>query len=95
VQSGIIFPRKFMLPDAEDFPAALPERAVHQTVTRHVSLKLPLPKRPPGGGLGAVLRAAVPKTAVHKYRQLGFGKDEVRSAEDFPPPPAGNAVLAE
>ena len=86
---------QFVLPDAEDFPAALPERAVHQAVARFVARKFLFPKSVSGGGLCSVLRTAVPETAVNKHRQFNFRKNKIRFAENFLiPPPAGDAVTA-
>jgi len=85
-----------MLPDAEDFPAALPERAVHEAVTGFVPHEFVFPKYAPAGGLRSMFGATVPETAVHKNRELEFWKNEVRFAKDFLiPPPASYAVPTE
>ena len=86
---------QFVLPDAEDFPAALPERAVHQAVARLVPRKFLFPKSAPGGGLCSVLRTAVPETAVNKKCEPRLPENKIRFAENFLiPPPAGDVVTA-
>ena len=82
---------QIVLPNANDAPTKLAQFAVHAAVTGLIRDKLLFPERTVASGNFAMLGAAVPETAVHKYRELEFLKNEVRLAEDFLiPPPAGD-----
>lgn len=85
-----------MLPDAENPPAGAAEGAGDKGVAGLVAGDLLAPELRVGLGLRGVDRTPVPKTPVHKHRQLELGKNKVGFAEDRRlPPPTGDAVLLE
>ena len=61
-------PPQGMLPDPQHAPAGFAQRACHELVPCLVLREFPSPERRVALGLGRVLRAAVPETAIHKDR---------------------------
>ena len=62
-----------MLPDADDFPALVPELAGDAAVAGHVGLAFAVPEGAVGFGTGVALGAAVPEASVDEDGDLLFG----------------------
>ena len=67
---AFVFPGEFVLPDAEDAPAAGAEGAGHEAVAGAIGGELFEPEGGVGFGLRGVERAAVPKAAVEEDRAI-------------------------
>src|SRR5438309_9949077 len=70
-----------MLPNAQHTPSGGRQRLVNQPVAGSVTSQFQTPKVAVGSRYGAMLRAAVPEAAIHKYRQTELRKNEIRAAE--------------
>ena len=83
-----------MLPDPHNPPSGTAKHAINKTVSFPVVCNFGVPKFPIALGALVALRAAVPKTAVHKDNNLFSPESEIRFAEKrLVAPPAGDAVL--
>jgi hypothetical protein len=71
-----------MLPDAHDRPSRLHQLRVIAPVSIDVSVELCLPVVTVGLRSCAVLRAAMPKTAVNEHRDSLPHKHDIRTAPD-------------
>ena len=81
-EEGFVFVREFMLPHAEDAPAAGAESAGDEAVAGAVGGNLIAPKGGVGFRPGGVERAAVPEAAVDEESELEVREDVV----GFPQP---------
>lgn len=89
---GRILAREFVLPDAEDAPAAFAKRAIHETIARLVAGDFFAPEFSVLFGLGGVDWAAVPETTIDENGEAAFGENEIGLAgECAVSPPAGDA----
>ena len=85
-----------MFPNPQHTPAGFPQCPRHQCVALFVSRKLPPPEGTIVLGSCFMLGTAMPETAVHKKRELGFLENEIWLSENFLiPPPAGDFVPTE
>lgn len=76
---GLISSLKFMLPDAEDGPAAFPQGGIYATVAGLVARDLGQPEGGAGPRPGGVFRAAVPEAAVDEDGGPQFRENKVGS----------------
>ena len=82
-----------VLPKAEDMPAPSAEAARDGAVAGDVFGDFVLPKAAVGFWRAEVRRASVPKAAVHKRGNFGFGKNKVGAAKQrIVAPPAGDSM---
>ena len=92
-QPGFVLPGQLVLPNANDLPAAFTQSVINAAIPCLVARDLRQPERRPSLGPSRVLRTAMPKTAVHKHRQLQLRKNKVWLARQFgTPPPSRNIV---
>jgi len=77
-----------VFPKANDNPAGGPERLFHICIALPVAAELLKPVILIGGGLTAMLRTAMPKTSIHKHRDLFWEKYKIRLSKNavFPAP---------
>lgn len=85
-----------MLPNALHGPTPFLQRAVDQLVSQFISGELFPPECSVAGGLRRVLRAAVPKAAVHEHREAMLWKHKIGIPEHASvATPASDVVTAE
>jgi hypothetical protein len=85
-----------MFPNADDTPSEFPEFSVHAAVTCAVASELRLPEFSILFGLRAVLRTAMPETAVYKHGNTKLRKNEIRFPEHgLMPPPTDDVIFTE
>jgi hypothetical protein len=80
-EPGMVASGEFVLPNPQDAPAGTAQGAVDQLVARFVRGKFPTPERAVVFGLGGVLWAAVPETAVHENGKAHLAENEVGFAK--------------
>jgi len=86
---------EFVFPQAQCAPAALSHFMPDTAVASFVSGKLLQPKGTTGGRERSMLRAAMPKTAIHEDRESVFSETKVgRTGQFLVAPPARNPVCA-
>jgi hypothetical protein len=92
-KASFVFPLQFVLPDSQDFPAMLPEGAIHNFVTSFIPGEFLFPECVIDCRLRRVLWTAVPETTIHENSEFEFGENKIRLAKDFLiPPPARDVV---
>jgi hypothetical protein len=85
-----------VLPDPQYFPTVLAKCFPNQPITAFIPLKFSTPKRNIRRWDGPMLRAPMPKTAVHENCNVLFSKYEVRASKNArSPAPTGDRVLTE
>jgi len=85
-----------VLPDPQDYPAALPERAIHNSVASSVAGKFLLPESTVGSWLRCVSGATVPEATVDENGKAEFRKCKIRIPENRAmATPTGEAMSSE
>jgi len=85
-----------MLPNPHHPPPLPPKFPIDLPVPCPVRIQFPFPEGAVVFGLGVMLWAAVPETAIHKDSHTTGRKNKIRASHQRPfPPPAGDLVLSE
>lgn len=85
-----------MLPDPQNTPPALTEISIHLSIAFAVALQFAFPVSAVARRHGAMLRAPVPKAAIHEYCQPRHAEDKIGTPRNrLTSPPSGKAVLPE
>jgi hypothetical protein len=95
-QKGFVLVLQFMLPDAQNTPAASFQLAINLAVPRLIFCELPPPVWPVAFWHPKVLAATMPETAVNKHRHIQLSESEIRFAgQCLISPPADYPVCPE
>jgi hypothetical protein len=80
-QAGLVAFGQFMFPDSQHAPSLCPQRAIDPLIPGKIPAEFPVPEPAVMAGPCAMLRAAVPETAVHKNRHPPCAEREIRFSE--------------